>query len=114
MWSGLKQADAHLQHLYDELSQASEGREEKELEMEKAMTELRKAQDALQKALDRKGENLDTDKNKLKDVHALQVTGAPELSEEEVANLVKAVKVDRFAEGYESAEESSNDECWAT
>ena len=108
----VKMADAHLQHLYDELSQASEGREEKELEMEKAMTELRKAQDALQKALDRKGENLDVDEKKLKDAHALQVAGVPELSEGEIKDLVEAVKVDQFAEGYEPAEDSSDDELY--
>ena len=55
----VKMADAHLQLLYDELSQTSKGKEEKELEMEKAMTELRKAQHALQKALDCKGEILE-------------------------------------------------------
>lgn len=61
--------------------------------MEKAMTELRKAHDALQKAVDRKGENLDTDEKKLKDVHTLQVTGVPELSEDEITDLVEVVKI---------------------
>ena len=103
----VKMADSHLNLLYDEL-QLSEEKTSKEKEMDSAMTELRRAQDALHKAI----ENKRVDVNKAEQPHdsvVIPVADAPDLTGEELDDLVEAVKTDQLSQAYESDHESEGD-----
>ena len=76
--------------------------------MDSAMTELRRAQDALHKAIEKKR----VDVNKAEQPHdsvVIPVADAPDLTGEELDDLVEAVKTDQLSQAYESDHESEGD-----
>ena len=76
--------------------------------MDSAITELRRAQDALHKAI----ENKRADVNKAEQPHdnqVIAVADVPDLTGEELDDLVEAVKTDQLSQAYESDHESEGD-----